>query len=59
MSNFDKVLAILSEKTEVTDEEYLDFGEDFNISMPKKLFIKARNLGLVDYAIADLYKKKS
>lgn len=59
MNNFTRVLDILVEKAAQTkDNDYYDFGEDFGVSVDRKLYDRAIGVGMKPKEIADLAKKK-
>jgi hypothetical protein len=59
MNNFEKLLELLVEKAaSTTDNDYMEFGEDFDISVPRKLYDRAVGIGLKKEEIAKLYKSK-
>ena len=59
MSNISKVLSLLIEKpVEVSDDDYMEFGEDFGVSVNKKLYARAIGIGMSKDTIAKLAKEK-
>jgi hypothetical protein len=60
MNNFQRILNLLLEKPmEVSEDDFLEFGEDFDVSVPRKLYQRARGVGMQNKEIADLAKKKT
>ena len=59
MSHISKVLSLLIEKPiEVSEDDFMEFGEDYGVSINKKLYARAVGVGMSNDIIAKLAKAK-